>query len=248
MSIQDRVALVTGSSRGIGKAIAFRLAHMGAKIAVNYIDPFQEEAAAVAEIIRSKGGEAFIVQADVSNPEQVEAMVKNVLGTQGKIDILVNNAGIIRDSLLLNMSVEDWDKVISINLRGTFLCSRAVIRGMIRQKWGRVISIGSVVGLRGNAGQTNYSASKAGVIAFTKSLAKEVATRSITVNAVTPGFISTDVTNPLPQSLKDKVLANIPQGRFGMPEDVAHMVGFLASEEASYITGQIISVDGGMAI
>ena len=245
--MQDRVALVTGGSRGIGRATAFRLADMGAKIAVNY-DKSPAEAAKVAETICGNKGKAFTVHADVADQEQVDSMVKEVLNTWGKIDILVNNAGIINDSLLLGMSVEAWDRVVSVNLRGTFLCTRAVVRGMLRHKWGRIVNIGSVVGIRGNAGQTNYAASKAGVIGFTKALAKEVATKNITVNAVTPGYISTDVVDVLPQSLKDKILTRIPQGRFGVAQDVAHLVAFLASEEANYITGQIISIDGGMAI
>lgn len=247
MSIQNKVVLITGGSRGIGKATALILAGAGVKIAVNY-NSAREDAEQVAATVREKGGEAIAVHADVSDEKQVEAMTKEVLNAWKKVDILVNNAGIIKDSLLMAMSVESWDRVVNVDLRGTFLCTRAVIRGMIRQRWGRIINIGSVVGKRGNAGQTNYAAAKAGVLGFTKALAKEVANRNITVNAVTPGYVSTDVVDALPQSLKDKILGRIPQERFGVADDVANMVAYLASDEANYITGQVISVDGGMAI
>ncbi len=247
MSIQNKVVLITGGSRGIGKATALKLAGSGLKIAVNYNNA-KEDAEQVAATVREKGGEAIAVHADVSDEKQVDAMAKEVLNIWERVDILVNNAGIIKDSLLMAMSIESWDRVVNVDLRGTFLCTRAVIRGMIRQRWGRIINIGSVVGKRGNAGQTNYAAAKAGVLGFTKALAKEVANRNITVNAVTPGYVSTDVVDVLPQSLKDKILDRIPQERFGVAEDVANMVAYLASDEANYITGQVISVDGGMAI
>lgn len=245
--VQGKTALVTGGSKGIGRTVAFRLAEMGVKVAINYntsAGPAQE----VEVAIKEQGGEAFTVHADVSRRDQVEAMVNEVTDTWGPIDILVNNAGIIEDRLLVRMSDDDWDRVIATNLNGTFYCTRAVIRGMLRRRWGRVINIGSVVGIRGNVGQSNYAASKAGIIGFTKAMAREVANRNITVNTVTPGYIITDTVDRLPQELKTRILTWIPQGHFGEEDDVAHMVAFLSTEKARYITGQVISVDGGMAI
>ena len=220
---------------------------MGAKVVVNY-NKSQQAAEELADKIGSMGREAITIQADVSQLEQVTSMVDKVSETWGDVDILVNNAGIIDDSLLMRMSDEAWDKVISTNLNGTFYCTRAVLRAMVRKRWGRIINISSVVGIRGNAGQANYAASKAGVIGFTKSLAKEVATRNITVNTVTPGYINTDTVNVLSQDVKDRIMTWIPQGHFGEVDDVAHLVAFVASEKTKYMTGQVISVDGGMAI
>ena len=245
--IAGKTALVTGASKGIGKAICLELAQMGVKVAVNY-NSSKPEAEEVAQTITDMGGEAFIVHADVSDLEQVNAMVDKVNDAWGGVNILVNNAGIINDGLLMRMSDEAWHRVMGVNLNGTFYCTRATLRHMVRQRWGRIINIGSVVGIRGNIGQTNYSSSKAAIIGFTKSLAKEVATRNITVNAVTPGYISTETVAGLTQRQKDTIMTWIPQGKFGNTEDIAHMVGYLASEKASYVTGQIISVDGGMAI
>ena len=245
--IAGKAALVTGASKGIGKAICLELAQMGVKVAVNY-NSSKPEAEEVARTITGMGGEAFIVHADVSDLEQVNAMVDKVNDAWGGVNILVNNAGIINDGLLMRMSDEAWHRVMGVNLNGTFYCTRATLRHMVRQRWGRIINIGSVVGIRGNIGQTNYSSSKAAIIGFTKSLAKEVATRNITVNAVTPGYISTETVAGLTQRQKDTIMTWIPQGKFGNTEDIAHMVGYLASEKASYVTGQIISVDGGMAI
>ena len=245
--ITERTALVTGASKGIGKAICLELAKMGVKVAVNY-NSSKEDAEKVVKTITAGGGEAFMVHADVSDLEQVNAMVDEVTDAWGGVNILVNNAGIINDGLLMRMSDEAWHRVMGVNLNGTFYCTRAVLRYMVRQRWGRIINIGSVVGIRGNVGQTNYSSSKAAIIGFTKSLAKEVATRNITVNAVTPGYISTETVAGLTQRQKDTIMTWIPQGKFGNTEDIAHMVAFLASDKGNYVTGQIISVDGGMAI
>lgn len=245
--IEGRGALVTGASKGIGKAIALRLAEMGVKVAVNY-NTSADDAEDVVKAIQEQGVESFSIQADVSKLDQVTAMVEKVSEAWGSIDILVNNAGIIDDGLLVRMSDEAWDRVIGTNLNGTFYCTRAVIRSMMRQRWGRVINIGSVVGIRGNAGQVNYSASKAGIMGFTKSLAKEIATRNVTVNTVTPGYISTETVEGLSKEIKDRIMTWIPQGHFGEVDDVAHLVAFIASEKAKYMTGQIMSVDGGMAI
>ena len=245
--IEGRGALVTGASKGIGKAIALRLAEMGVKVAVNY-NTSAAAAEDVVKAIQEQGVESFSIQADVSKLDQVAAMMDKVSEAWGNIDILVNNAGIIDDGLLVRMSDEAWDRVIGTNLNGTFYCTRAVIRSMMRQRWGRVINIGSVVGIRGNAGQVNYSASKAGIMGFTKSLAKEIATRNVTVNTVTPGYISTETVEGLSKEIKDRIMTWIPQGHFGEVDDVAHLVAFIASEKAKYMTGQILSVDGGMAI
>ena len=245
--IEGKTALVTGASKGIGKAISLSLAELGIKVAVNY-NSSEAQAEEVATEIQDAGGESLVVQADVSNLEQVTAMVDKVNDAWGQVDILVNNAGIISDGLLMRMSDEAWHRVIGVNLNGTFHCSRAVLRTMVRQRWGRIINIGSVVGIRGNMGQTNYSASKAAILGFSKSLAKEVATRNITVNVVTPGYISTETVADLTKVQKDRIMTWIPQGHFGEPEDVANMVAYLVTEKASYVTGQVISVDGGMAI
>lgn len=246
-AIAGKTALVTGASKGIGRAVSLRLSEMGVKVAINYRSS-AEAADEVASIITKRGGEAITVGADVSSLEQVTRMVETVQSAWDTLDILVNNAGIIDDGLLVRMSDEAWDSVISTNLNGTFYCTRAVLRAMLRKRWGRIINVGSVVGLRGNAGQANYSASKAAVIGFTKAVAKEVATRNITVNCVTPGYLETETTSVLTQEQKDYWLSVIPQGHFGDVDDVAHMVAYLADEKAKYITGQVISVDGGMAV
>ena len=245
--LDGKIALVTGASKGIGAAIALRLAERGARVAVNY-NTSEGLAEQVAASIRDAGSDALTVRADVSDLPQVTAMVERIADDWGAVDILVNNAGIIGDSLLVRMTDEAWGQVIATNLNGTFYCTRSVLRAMVRKRWGRIVSISSVVGIRGNAGQANYSASKAGVLGFTKSLAKEVATRNITVNAVTPGYIRTDTVEVLPQHLKDRIMTWIPQGHFGEVDDIAHLVAFIASEKAKYMTGQVISVDGGMAI
>lgn len=245
--IEGRFALVTGASKGIGRAVALRLGEQGVSVAVNY-NSSPDEADLTVEGLHELGVDAFPVQADVSDLDQVSRMIDEVNERFDQIDILVNNAGIISDSLLVRMSDDAWDRVIATNLNGMFYCTRAVVRQMIRRRWGRIINIGSVVGIRGNVGQANYSASKAGMIGFTKALAKEVATRGITVNTVTPGYISTDTVDVLPQATKDRIMTWIPQGHFGEVDDVAHLVAFIASQRAKYMTGQIVSVDGGMAI
>lgn len=245
--LEGRTALVTGAAKGIGRCIALRLAERGVRIAVNYRSS-ADEAEEVAEFIRDEGGEAIAIQADVSDLSQVAEMIEKITGFWTNVDILVNNAGIIDDALLVRMSNESWHGVINTNLNGTFYCTRAVLRGMLRLRWGRIINVGSVVGLRGNAGQANYTASKAAIIGFTKAVAKEVATRNITVNCVTPGYLETETTAVLTQDQKEYWLSVIPQGHFGELDDVAHMVTYLADEKAKYITGQVISVDGGMAV
>jgi len=247
MLLDNQVALVTGASRGIGRAIAIELAKAGAKVMINYAGN-HAAAQEVLTIIQNNGGQAAIVQADISDMAAVEAMVKQTVDTFGRIDILVNNAGITRDNLLARMKPEDWDAVINTNLKGVFNTTKVVAKQMMKQRYGRIINMASVVGIIGNAGQANYAAAKAGVIGFTKSLAKELAARGITVNAVAPGFIDTDMTAVLPEQVKNQMLANIPLGRFGTPEDVAGAVLFLASDAAKYITGQTLNVDGGMVM
>ena len=238
---------MTGASKGIGRGIALRLAEMGINVAINY-NSSAGAASEVESVVKNAGVEALTVQADVSDLGQVKAMVDRVQKEWGHIDILVNNAGIIDDGLLVRMSDEVWERVIATNLNGTFYCTRAALRAMLRRRWGRIINIGSVVGLRGNPGQTNYTASKAGIIGFAKALAKEVATRNITVNTVAPGYLETETTAVLTDDQKAYWLSVIPQGHFGEVDDIAHLVAFLASDKAKYITGQVISVDGGMAV
>ena len=244
---ENKVALITGATRGIGKEIALELAANGFDIAVNcrsIQDSLEEE----RKEIESYGVRCEFVKADVANFEQCETMVKEAIEKFGKIDVLVNNAGITRDGLIMRMKKEDFEAVIDINLTGTFNVTRNVIPYMIKQKSGRIINLSSVVGVTGNAGQTNYSASKAGVIGFTKSLAKEVASRNILVNAVAPGFIDTDMTKVLSDSVKEGINAQIPLKRMGTPREVAKVVKFLASEDSSYVTGQVINIDGGMVM
>lgn len=245
--LENKVALVTGASRGIGREIAKTLAMNGAFVIVNY-NGSKERADETVEEIRANGGSAAAFQCNVSDFAQTEAMVKELVAAYNHIDILVNNAGITRDGLIMKMSEEDFDKVIETNLKGTFNTIRHLTRQMLKQKSGRIINISSVSGVLGNAGQANYAASKAGVIGLTKTMARELASRGITVNAVAPGFIDTDMTSVLSESVKEAAVAQIPLGHFGSPKDVAETVAFLASDKAGYITGQVIHVDGGMAI
>ena len=245
MNLTGKVALVTGASRGIGKACAIHLADLGARVVVNYAHN-RAKAEQVVTQIQQKGGEATPIPADVSNQKDVEAMVKKAVETYGSLDILVNNAGINRDMLLLRMKEEDWDSVINTNLKGVFLVTKAAARYMMKQRQGRIINISSVIGIAGNAGQANYAASKAGVIGFSKSIARELASRNILVNMIAPGFIDTDMTEELNDQAKEIILSKIPLKRSGKPEDVAYLAGFLASGESSYLTGQVIHVDGGM--
>lgn len=245
--LKDKVAVVTGAARGIGRAIALELAGQGATVIINY-QGSREKAEEVQSLMEENGWKGEIMQCDVSDFSQCQDFFKKVIEKYNRIDILVNNAGVTRDGLLMTMSEEDFDKVLDTNLKGTFHCIKMVSRQMIRQRQGRIINIASVVGISGNAGQANYAASKAGVIGLTKSAAKELASRNITVNGIAPGFIQTDMTAVLKEQVKEQVAKQIPLGTFGKPEDVANAVSFLASPKAGYITGQILCVDGGMVM
>ena len=246
--IEDgRVALVTGGGRGIGRAVAVRLANEGANVAVSYRsnDSAAEE---VAEEVKAAGARCEIFKGDVASPEDVDALFEGVGEALGPVEILVNNAGLTRDNLMMRMKESEFDEVLGTNLKGTYLCTRAALRPMIRARWGRVINVSSVVGLVGNAGQANYAASKAGIIGFTKSVAREVAQRGITANVVAPGYVETELTGSLPEKVKDQIKDQVPAGRFGEAGEVAEVVAFLAGEGAGYVTGQTVAVDGGMTM
>lgn len=243
--LENKVALVTGASRGIGRAIALDLAKNGASVAVNYAGS-EAKANEVVDEIKANGGNAFAIKADVSNSDDVGQMMKDVISQFGQLDILVNNAGITRDNLLMRMKDTEWDDVINTNLKGVFMCTKGVTRQMMKQRSGRIINITSIVGVSGNAGQANYVAAKAGVIGLTKTSAKELASRNITVNAVAPGFITTDMTDELSEEIKGEMLKQIPLAKLGEPNDIANIVTFLASDKSKYITGQTLHVNGGM--
>jgi 3-oxoacyl-[acyl-carrier protein] reductase len=246
--IEDgRVALVTGGGRGIGRAVALRLANEGAKVAISYRSN-DMAAKEVAEELRAAGAQCEIFKGDVASPEDVDALFKGVGEALGPVEILVNNAGLTRDNLMMRMKVSEFDEVLSTNLKGTYLCTRAVLRPMIRARWGRIVNVSSVVGLVGNAGQANYAASKAGIIGFTKSVAREVAQRGITANVVAPGYVETELTSSLSEEVKYQIRGQVPAGRFAEAEEVAEVVAFLAGEGAGYITGQTVAVDGGMTM
>jgi 3-oxoacyl-[acyl-carrier protein] reductase len=245
MSLEGKIALVTGGSRGIGRAVSLRLAQMGCTVAVNYVsrpDAAEETVSAIAE----NGGNALTIQFDVADVDAISRGIKELTGSCGAPDILVNNAGITRDGLMARMKEADWDLVLDTNLKGAFLCSKAVMRGMMKKRWGRIINISSVIGFLGNGGQVNYAAAKAGMIGMTKAMARELAPRKVTVNSVAPGYIVTDMTSELPEDIQEMIKAQIPLGSLGQPEDVAACVAFLASEESAYLTGQTLHVNGGM--
>ncbi|MGG3987841.1 3-oxoacyl-[acyl-carrier-protein] reductase [Bacillus smithii] len=247
MRLEGKVALVTGASRGIGREIALEFAREGADVAVNYAGS-EEKAREVAEEIKAMGRKALLVQCDVSDSQAVQDMIKSVVDYFGGLDILVNNAGITRDNLILRMKEEEWDAVINTNLKGVFLCTKAAARAMMKKRSGRIINISSIVGITGNPGQANYVAAKSGVIGLTKTTAKEFASRGITVNAIAPGFISTDMTEDLPEEVKEAMIKQVPLARIGEPKEIARVVLFLASPDSSYMTGQILRVDGGMGM
>lgn len=247
MTLNNKISLVTGGTRGIGREVALALAKEGSDVAISYTSN-EELALNIVEEIKNLGVNSIAVEANVANNDDVVNMIKTVEEKLGTIDILVNNAGITKDNILIKMSEEDWDSVLDVNLKGVFLCSKAVARAMMKKRYGKIINISSVVGINGNSGQSNYSASKAGVIGFTKSIAKELASRGIRINAIAPGFIETDMTNALKDEIKNEMMKNIPLNSFGQPRDIAHLVLFLASEKSDYITGEVIKVDGGMGI
>jgi 3-oxoacyl-[acyl-carrier protein] reductase len=244
MDLTQKVALVTGSGRGIGKAIATRLSKAGAIVVINDISDASQ---ITSDEIKAEGKQSLFVKANVSNSAEVNQMVNTIINTYGKIDILVNNAGITRDQITMRLTDEDWDSVLDINLKGVFYCTRSVLKHMLKQKWGRIINISSISGLIGNPGQVNYCAAKAGMIGITRTVAKEMASRQITVNAIAPGYIETEMTQKLPEKVKEECIRRIPLGCFGTPADVAEAVAFFASNEARYITGQVLCVDGGIA-
>jgi 3-oxoacyl-[acyl-carrier protein] reductase len=244
---EGRVAVVTGGGRGIGRAVALRLANEGANVAISYRSN-DEAAQNAAGELRASGVRCEVFKGDVSSPKDVEALFQGVNGAFGRVDILVNNAGLTRDNLMMRMKEDEFDEVVRTNLKGTYLCTRAVLRPMIRARWGRIVNISSVVGLVGNAGQANYAASKAGIIGFTKSVAREVAQRGITANVVAPGYVETELTGGLSETVKEGILGQVPAGRFGEAEEVAEVVAFLAGEGAGYVTGQTVAVDGGMTM
>jgi 3-oxoacyl-[acyl-carrier protein] reductase len=246
-SLENRVAVVTGGSRGIGRAVSLELAKRGASVVVNY-NKSPESAEKVVAQITADGGRAAVFQADVSALDQAAALIKFSVDTFGDLHILVNNAGITKDTLIMMMSEDDWDAVVATNLKSTFNCSKAAVKHMMRKRYGRIINMASVAGQMGNAGQTNYSASKAGQIGFTKALAREVASRNITVNAIAPGFVDTEILNSVPPEMMEAAMKFVPLGRKGQPEEIAYAVAFLASDQAAYITGQVLGVDGGMAM
>ncbi|WP_408605804.1 3-oxoacyl-[acyl-carrier-protein] reductase [Alkalithermobacter paradoxus] len=247
MELKDKVALVTGGSRGIGKSIAIKLASLGANVVINYTSR-EEEALNTQKEIESYGVKSMVVKCDVSKYDDVQNMIDKTVSEFGRVDILVNNAGITKDGLLMKMKEEDFDAVIAVNLKGVFNCTKAVTRPMMKQRYGKIINMSSVVGVMGNAGQANYCASKAGVIGFTKSSAKELASRNINVNAIAPGFIDTDMTKVLKDDVKEAMMRSIPLNRYGSAEDIANLVAFLSSSMSDYITGQVIHVDGGMVM
>jgi 3-oxoacyl-[acyl-carrier protein] reductase len=247
MDLSERVAIVTGGGRGIGRAIALKLAEVGATVVINDVGD-STPAEGVAEEISKIGRESLVVLADISQSSEVARLADNTVEKYGRIDILVNNAGITRDQLIMRMSDDEWDKVLGINLKGVFLCSKAVLRPMMKQRWGRIVSISSIVGLIGNAGQANYASAKAGIIGLTRTIAKEVASRGITANAIAPGFIDTPMTQQLPEERKQELMNQVPLGYLGTPRDIAEAVVFLASEEARYITGQVLTIDGGISL
>ena len=247
-NIKNKNALITGASKGIGRAISIELAKQGVNVAINYNKSKKEAEVISNELMNAYNVKSIILKGDVSDKNDCSSIVEESINAFGNLDILVNNAGIIDDNLLIRMSDNAWDKVLRTNLDSIFYCTKPAIKSMLKNKWGRILNIGSVVGIRGNIGQANYSSSKAGMMGFTKSLAKEVATRNITVNTITPGYINTETVDVLKQEQKDTIMKWIPQGHFGEVEDIAYLAGFLCSEKAKYITGQIISVDGGMAI
>jgi len=244
--LADKIAVVTGAGRGIGRAVALAYAKMGADVVC--VSRTEENSAKVAAEVEALGRRAWAVAVDVSDTAAVDAAAKGILESTGRVDILVNNAGVTRDNLLMRMSEEEWDTVIDTNLKGAFNFTKALTRPFIKQRSGRIINIASVIGLIGNAGQSNYAASKAALIGFTKSIAKELATRGITVNAIAPGFIETDMTAALGEKMREGILGNVPLGRFGSPDDIAHAAVFLAMEPSGYITGQVLTVDGGMVM